>query len=200
MAAKRQNKLVVKLFQVLESKNISVLKFEEETKIPRDRVYKWRSVGTNPKSEDHATIVEWLRKQEGTAKENLDKVPHETPIQLNDNKGNDNTHKDDIFLSGPIKLTAQEYVDALKSDKKKLEDDKKQLQKVIDLNLVAMQQLLSSLSRHDRAYHETILMSLARIEKRPSENDLIVEAGTREISKLLEEQNKDNEEVDSFRK
>ncbi|HEX6427962.1 MAG TPA: hypothetical protein VF008_09765 [Niastella sp.] len=65
--------------------------------------------------------------------------------------------------------------------------DKTKLQNTIDSNLTAMMQLLSALSRHDRAFHETMLKSLARLEKR-QENDLVAEARSFEAVKQLEEQ------------
>lgn len=81
---------------------------------------------------------------------------------------------------GNIKITVQDYIDELRIDKKKL-------QNTIDTNLTAMIQLLGALSRHDRAFHDTMLKSLARLEKRP-ENELIGEARSFEAAKQLEEQ------------
>jgi len=178
------NTLINRLWDTIQQRNSSVAKFADETGIPVDRVYKWKSKGTHPKAEDSKKIEGWIK---GI---HPDIVPH----------GTKSGTVDEIFLNGPVKLTAQEYVDTLKADKKRLEEDNKQLQGVINVSLQAMQQLLSSLSRHDRAYHETILMSLARIEKRPSENDLIVIADTRESEKLLKEQNMHNEAKDIHRK
>jgi len=68
-----------------------------------------------------------------------------------------------------------------------LQSDKINLQNTIDTNLTAMMQLLGALSRHDRAFHETMLKSLARIEKR-QESELVGEARSFEAAKQLEEQ------------
>lgn len=108
-------------------------------------------------------------------------VPHET------------NPEEEIFLNGPIKITAQEYVDALKKDK---ED----LQEIVKVNLTALTQMLSSLVRHDQAYHETILRALARIEKLEQTEALVLEAGTLEAERFLEEQKKHNEKAGNFRK
>lgn len=67
-----------------------------------------------------------------------------------------------------------------------LQIDKKKLQNTIDVNLTAMMQLLGALSRHDRAFHDTMLRSLARLEGK-QEVDLIAEARSSEAAKQVEE-------------
>lgn len=67
-----------------------------------------------------------------------------------------------------------------------LKTDKAKLQKTIDTNLSAMMQLLSALSRHDRAFHDTILRSLARLEGK-KEVDLVAEARSSEAARQIEE-------------
>jgi hypothetical protein len=67
-----------------------------------------------------------------------------------------------------------------------LQTDKKQLQNTIDTNLTALMQLLSALSRHDRAFHDTILRSLARLEGK-KEVDLVAEARSSEAARQIEE-------------
>lgn len=67
-----------------------------------------------------------------------------------------------------------------------LQTDKAKLQNTIDANLTALMQLLSALSRHDRAFHDTILRSLARLEGK-KEVDLIAEARSSEAAKQVEE-------------
>lgn len=67
-----------------------------------------------------------------------------------------------------------------------LKTDKVKLQKTIDSSLTAMMQLLSALSRHDRAFHDTMLRSLARLEGKP-EVDLVGEARSSEAARQIEE-------------
>lgn len=87
-------------------------------------------------------------------------------------------------LYGQAQISIQEYIDELRSDKK-------ELQEVIRTNLTAIATMLSSLSRHDQAYHETILRSLARLENR-NEDDLTLEAGTIEADRMRKGIHKDN--------
>ncbi|MGN6420547.1 MAG: hypothetical protein ACTHMC_23760 [Pseudobacter sp.] len=159
------NTLINRLWKEMELRSVSAAQFAASVNIPVDRVYKWKSKGTNPKAEDTKKIEKWLLGGKP------DKVPHETL-----KKG----EAEEIFLNGPVKITAQEYVDALKRDKE-------QLQKVLDLNLAAMQAMLNSLRRHDQAFHETMLRSLARLEKKKSEDLLILEAHTRNAALQVEE-------------
>jgi plasmid maintenance system antidote protein VapI len=72
-----------------------------------------------------------------------------------------------------------------------LREDKKRLQNTIDTNLTALMQLLSALSRHDRAFHDTILKSLARLEGK-KEVDLVAEARSSEAAKQIEEMTRSN--------
>lgn len=67
-----------------------------------------------------------------------------------------------------------------------LQSDKEKLQNTIDTSLTALMQLLGALSRHDRAFHDTILKSLARLEGK-KEVDLIGEARSSEAAKQIEE-------------
>lgn len=55
------NKLVIKLFEVLKEKDISVPKLSTALDIPSDRIYKWKQQGTNPKAEDEVKIKDWLK-------------------------------------------------------------------------------------------------------------------------------------------
>jgi len=61
--------IVERLYEELEKRGVSVLKFANETGINKDRVYKWKKENTNPKSKDEEKILAWL---------NMEKVPHET--------------------------------------------------------------------------------------------------------------------------
>jgi hypothetical protein len=149
--------------------------------IPTPRIYKWKDQGNSPKTEDAGKIKEWLSLDPKTRL--LEKVPHETSSQQYENKEKGANQVEEIFLNGPVRITAQEYVDALKRDKE-------QLQKIVDLNLQAMQVMLNSLRRHDQAFHETMLRSLARLEKKKPEDLLILEAHTRNAALQVEEEGK----------
>lgn len=68
--ANKPNKLVIKLFKTFDSAGVSVPIFSRQTGIPKDRVYKWRQEGTNPKADDEKIILAWISE--------VEKVPHET--------------------------------------------------------------------------------------------------------------------------
>lgn len=60
MATTNINPLVVKLYEKLAQENLKVPEFARMTGIPKDRIYKWKQEGTNPKSDDEATIRAYL--------------------------------------------------------------------------------------------------------------------------------------------
>jgi hypothetical protein len=61
MDANTDNSLIFRLKQGLKNKRVSVPKFEEQTGIPKDRVYKWLKRGTGKVDHEDAAIVEgWL--------------------------------------------------------------------------------------------------------------------------------------------
>lgn len=70
MVAETGNKLVIKLFAYLKKNGISVPAFSSETGIPKDRIYKWKQEGTNPKAEDERILQNWLINK-------VEKIPHE---------------------------------------------------------------------------------------------------------------------------
>lgn len=60
MATNSINPLVVKLYEKLAKENMKVPEFARMTGIPKDRIYKWKQEGTNPKADDEATIKAFL--------------------------------------------------------------------------------------------------------------------------------------------
>jgi hypothetical protein len=90
----------------------------------------------------------------------------------------------EVALLNAFMEEREKTLDELKADKIKL-------QNTIDTNLTAMMQLLSALSRHDRAFHDTILRSLARLEGK-KEVDLVAEARSFEAAKQNEEMTMSN--------
>lgn len=54
------NGLVIRLFEALKNKEISVLKFSRNTGIPHDRIYQWKKDATAPKAADAEKIRRWL--------------------------------------------------------------------------------------------------------------------------------------------
>lgn len=60
MATHSINPLVVKLYEKLAKENIKVPEFSRMTGIPKDRIYKWKQEGTNPKAEDEATLKAYI--------------------------------------------------------------------------------------------------------------------------------------------
>jgi hypothetical protein len=101
-------------------------------------------------------------------------------------------HNGHIALeAGSPTITLQDYISELKEDKKlAIERERNILEKLV-ANSTAMIQLLSALSRHDRAFHDTILRSLARLEGK-KEVDLIAEARSSEAAKQIEEMKGNN--------
>ena len=75
MATNPINQLVVKLYEKLAKENIKVPEFSRTTGIPKDRIYKWKQEGTNPKAEDEATIKAFLYGE-----------PSDSPTFITDNK------------------------------------------------------------------------------------------------------------------
>jgi hypothetical protein len=70
MDAKTKEPLLQRLKKELEKRNVSVPKFQEQTGIPKDRVYKWLKRGTGKVDHEDAVLIEnWLS-------ENLDTFPH----------------------------------------------------------------------------------------------------------------------------
>ncbi len=49
-----------RLKELMDRKGISILELERQTGIPANRMYKWYKQGTNPKTEDAATIEKWI--------------------------------------------------------------------------------------------------------------------------------------------
>lgn len=60
MATPTINPLVVKLYEKLAKENLKVPEFSRMTGIPKDRIYKWKQEGTNPKAEDEATLRAYI--------------------------------------------------------------------------------------------------------------------------------------------
>jgi hypothetical protein len=54
------NPLVTKLFEELKKRKVSVPKFATISGIDKDRIYKWKQQGTNPKHDDVVLINNWL--------------------------------------------------------------------------------------------------------------------------------------------
>lgn len=73
MVAPPKNSLIVRLKEELKKRNVKVPAFEDQTGIPRDRVYKWLKRDTGKIGNQDATIIEnWIIGK-------MDNVPHETP-------------------------------------------------------------------------------------------------------------------------
>lgn len=73
-----KNQLVVNLFEKLKRDKISVPRLSEIIGIPKDRIYKWKQEGTNPKAEDEGLIKKWLYG------ESVENVPLATVSPSND--------------------------------------------------------------------------------------------------------------------
>lgn len=80
--ANNDNILISKLFDALKQRKMSVPEFSLQTHIPKDRVYKWRQQGTNPKSEDEKIILAWLGEMEIVPREAKREKSEYTPSGL----------------------------------------------------------------------------------------------------------------------
>jgi transcriptional regulator with XRE-family HTH domain len=165
---KRKDPFGERLKATRKARKLSVPEVSVLLDIPQDRIYKWEH-GASPKYEDRVKVEKWLNGESGDLRE----------IGRSSEK--------DKFLSGEIKLSAQEYVNELKKDKVRLEKLIEDSQRIIDTNLTAMMTLLSTLHRHDLSFHEVMLEALARLEKRKNPRALIEEAHIRDTARMVEE-------------
>lgn len=78
MVAKKLNPLVDKLLSEMKHRKVKVPQFAEESGIPKDRVYKWKQEGTNPKSEDVELINNWINGESSTGNTEANKEPKES--------------------------------------------------------------------------------------------------------------------------
>lgn len=163
----------VKLIRSLTGKTQA--KFAELIKTNPSNVKTWENTSVQPTD---VLIYNLLADLAGVTSEEL-KNKKLTPKDITINIGGGN---EDEF-----KISNKEYIDELRNDKKRAADREDKIMSQLASNLTAMMQLLGALSRHDRAFHETMLKSLARIEKR-QENELVVEARSSEAARQLEEQ------------
>lgn len=163
----------VKLIRSLTGKTQT--KFAELIKTNASNIKTWENTSVQPTDVLVYNILADIAGVSADELRNKKLTPKEITINV------EQVEEDDF------KITNKEYIDELRDDKKRaaLREDKIMAQ--LASNLTAMMQLLSALSRHDRAFHETMLKSLARLEKR-QENDLVGEARSFEASKQLEEQ------------
>lgn len=110
--SKNNNPLVVRLFDEIKKRNISVPEFSRQTKIPKDRVYKWDQQGTSPKAEDEKIINAWI------IGENVEKVPHETIPDVPESPGDKiiATLKEslkEVFKTSSGKVSAGTIIEAI---------------------------------------------------------------------------------------
>lgn len=50
----------------MDDRKVKIPKFSKDTGIPKDRVYKWKYEGTNPKAEDVQSINDWINGESST--------------------------------------------------------------------------------------------------------------------------------------
>lgn len=160
-------KKIVKAIQFKTDKTIE----EIATEIGYARAYFTNqiNIGTNKKLKQLLLEKFPLEKEQNVLYSN-----NQQPSFVKEDPAEYNTglHTDDL------KITLKEYINDLR-------EDKKSLQRTIDTNLAAMMQLLAALSRHDRAFHETILKSLGRLE---GDNvDLVGEARSYEAAMQIQD-------------
>jgi len=124
----------------------------------------------------------------------LQNVSHGTPAAQSNAKPNGENKPATGML-----IDAGEYIDELKRDKRMLESLVKDNQDVIRFNLSSLQALLRTIFRHDLSYHQTMLRSLARIEKKNDADTLIVEADKAEAALLVEEMKHEDHSVKNVR-
>ena len=110
-------------------------------------------------------------------------------VTVNDLKNKKLTEKDITLNVEKVEdqgnINQQEYINELREDKKRAAIREDRIMGQLASNLTAMMQLLTALSGHDRAFHDTMLRSLARLEGK-KEIDLIGEARSSEAAKQVE--------------
>lgn len=62
------------LLEVMKEKGIKIPQLAKETSIPKERIYKWFSEGSNPKAEDSLILSTWIEKRQ------MEKVPRENML------------------------------------------------------------------------------------------------------------------------
>lgn len=74
---KERKQLKDRIKEAMEERGIKIPQLAKETKIPKDRIYKWYQDDTNPKYEDALVLENWLSSQK------IDKTPQDTSISEN---------------------------------------------------------------------------------------------------------------------
>lgn len=165
--AKVSNKLVVRLFEVLKEKKLSVPRFSEETGIPSARIYKWKIEG-GPKAEDAEIISNWL--QNGGK---LEEIPREKKIQ-------------DVQTMPVLEVLMQKLITLSDTTNRLLErQEKGLLEKVdrVDANLNVVVAQTEKIGVELESGRMVALMALSRLEKKPMD-ELIHEADNIKIDLL----------------
>lgn len=117
---------IEEILKSIKEKNLNISEISRKTGIPGTRIYKWLDNKGKPKVDDSEKIKEW-------AKNNLDKVPHET-----NSKEVIPTNGKDEFLVKYLHM---------------LEDDKKYFQDLVKTNL----SMLAIAQQVSRAHAQTLL-------------------------------------------
>lgn len=92
-------------------------------------------------------------------------------------------------------VTPKQYLKELQEDKQRAINREEKILNQLVANSTAMMQLLNTLSRHDRVFHETILKSLGRLEG--GKFDLIAEARSYEAAEQVKDMTgRNNVEID----
>lgn len=165
----------VKLIRSLTGKTQT--KFAKLIKTNPSNIKTWENTSTQPTD---VLIYNTFAELAGVTVEDI-RNKTLTPKDINLNVEEVDDEDEDFSIS------KKEYIDELREDKKRAAIREDKIMGQLAANLTAMMQLLGALSRHDRAFHETMLKSLERLEKR-KENELVAEARSFEAVKQLEEQ------------
>jgi hypothetical protein len=116
------NTLVINLFEKLKERKTSVPGFSRLTGIPKERVYKWKQEGTNPKAEDEKKIKAWI---EGT------NVEISTNTQITpEGKGGEDLMRILANLSESHKNLTAAHKEIAQSNNKLAENEREILRKV----------------------------------------------------------------------
>lgn len=145
MSSKVQNKLVIKLLEVIEERKTSITQFCEDTGIPKDRVYKWKQQGNNPKAVDVVKINEWIN---GEKKE---KVPH----------GTDGTFvKDNTQYLVEVKYTLTDLLQEKEARRREAEERAKKAEETNQRLLALLETNLGNLAKEGRENTAAILSEI----------------------------------------
>lgn len=134
------------LFNEIQRRGLNVAKFSKKTGIPVDRIYQWKKGNGKPKAEDAKIITEWLNGKSEKLQE---------------------TKIDDPLPFGGVRVTLLDYIHEIQQQKDFLQELLKENMVKIASNLETVVGKAEGLQFDLISGRNTVLKSLARLEKKP---------------------------------